>query len=138
MNAYHVRATPQDVPVDLNGDAFKRGIAAIATNTWRAMARLAHTEGAEDSKDTQRVRRHVEAIYRNLADIGVIVRDHTGDVYDEGQPMKVIASKPTLGLLRKEVSETLLPSVFWKDRLIQNGEVEIAIPMPADNPTVFG
>jgi hypothetical protein len=50
------------------------------------------------------------------------------DTYDEGQPMKVIASKPTPGLTAKRVGETLLPSVFWNERLVQNGEVEIATP----------
>jgi hypothetical protein len=57
-----------------------------------------------------------------------VIRNHTGDAYDEGQPMKVVASKPTPGLDKKRVSETLLPSIFWNNRLVQNGEIEIATP----------
>ena len=63
-----------------------------------------------------------------------MIRDHTGDVYDEGQPMKVIACKPTPGLDKKRVSETLLPSIFWHNRLIQNGEVEIATRLTPAGP----
>jgi hypothetical protein len=107
-------------------------LAAIATNTWRAKTKMADPVTGEIREEMKRVGRHVEAIYRNLAELGIAIRDHTGEAYDEGQPMKVVASKPTAGLDRKRVSETLLPSIFWKDCLIQNGEIEIAIPITPD------
>lgn len=104
-------------------------IAAIATNTWRAKTRMTDALTGEIREEMKRVGRHVEAIYRNLAELGIVIRDHTGEAYDEGQPMMVVASKPTEGLDKKRVSETLLPSIFWNDHLIQNGEVEIAVPI---------
>jgi hypothetical protein len=106
-----------------------KSMAAIATNAWRAKTKTVDTLTGEVREEMKRVGRHIEAIYRNLAGLGVVIRDHTGEPYDEGQPMKVVASKPTSGLDRKRVSETLLPSVFWNDHLIQNGEIEIAVPM---------
>jgi hypothetical protein len=106
-----------------------KSMAAIATNAWRAKTKMVDTLTGEIREEMKRVGRHIEAIYRNLADLGVVIRDHTGEPYDEGQPMKVVASKPTAGLDKKRVSETLIPSIFWNDRLIQNGEIEIAVPM---------
>jgi len=91
----------------------------------------------EVREDMKRVDRHIEAIRRDLEKVGIVIRDHTGDVYDEGQPMKVIASKPTQGLDKKRVSETLLPSIFWNNRLIQNGEIEIATPLTPIEPQNF-
>jgi len=108
-------------------------LVSIATNVWRAKSKMLDPLTGEVREDMKRLDRHIEAICRNLVDIGIVIRDHTGEVYDEGQPMKVIASKPTHGLQRKRVSETLLPSIFWKDRLVQNGEVEIATPATADS-----
>lgn len=110
----------------------EKSIAAIATNTWRAKAKMADPTTGEIREEMKRVGRHIEAIYRNLAELGIVIQDHTGEAYDEGQPMKVIASKPTPGLDKKRVSETLLPSIFWNDRLIQNGEIEIAVPITSD------
>jgi hypothetical protein len=81
------------------------------------------------------VDRHIEAIRRNLLEVGIQIHDHTGETYDEGQPMKVIATKPTRGPERQHVSETLLPSIFWNNRLIQNGEIEIATPLLPNAPT---
>jgi len=109
-----------------------KNLAAIATNTWRAKAKLADATTGEIREDMKRIGRHIEAVYRNLAELGIVIRDHTDEAYDEGQPMRVVASKPTAGLDKKRVSETLLPSIFWNDRLIQNGEIEIAIPLTSD------
>ena len=110
-------------------------LVSIATNAWRAKTKMADALTGEIREEMKRVGRHVEAIYRNLAELGIMIRDHTGEAYDEGQPMKVIASKPTVGLDKKRVSETLLPSIFWNDHLIQNGEIEIAVPIMAGGST---
>jgi len=109
--------------------AYLKALASIATNAWRAKTKMLDVTTGGVREDMKRVDRHIEAIYRNLAEVGIVIRDHTGDVYDEGQPMKVIASKPTPRLDKKRVSETLLPSIFWNNRLIQNGEIEITAPL---------
>jgi hypothetical protein len=111
-----------------------KALISIATNAWRAKTKMVDVTTGEVREEMKRVDRHIEAIYRNLAEVGVVIRDHTGDAYDEGQPMKVIASKPTPGLDKKRVSETLLPSIFWNNRLVQNGEVEIATPSNPNTP----
>jgi len=121
--------TDADVPV-----TYVKALAAIATNVWRAKTKMVDVTTGEIREDMKRIGRHIEAIYRNLAEVGIVIRDHTNDAYDEGQPMKVIASKPTQGLDKRRVSETLLPSIFWNNRLIQNGEIEIATPLTANTP----
>jgi hypothetical protein len=114
---------------------YLKTLVSIATNTWRAKTKMVDPATGEIREDLKRVGRHIEAIYRNLAEAGIVIRDHTGDAYDEGQPMKVIASKPTPGQEKKRVSETLLPSIFWNNRLVQNGEIEIAIPVVSNAST---
>jgi len=117
------------VPTD-----YLKALVSIATNAWRAKTKMVDAATGEFREETKRVGRHIEAIYRNLAEVGVMIRDHTGDAYDEGQPMKVIASKPTPGISKERVSETLLPSIFWNNRLIQNGEIVIATPSAPNTP----
>jgi hypothetical protein len=117
------------VPTD-----YLKTLVSIATNAWRAKTKMVDSTTGEVREEMKRVDRHIEAIYRNLAEVGIVIRDHTGDAYDEGQPMKVVASKPTPGLNKKRVSETLLPSIFWNNRLVQNGEIEIATPSDPNTP----
>jgi hypothetical protein len=116
-----------EIPTD-----YLKVLVSIATNAWRAKTKMVDSTTGEVREEMKRVDRHIEAIYRCLADVGIVIRDHTRDAYDEGQPMKVVASKPTPGLEKKHVSETLLPSIFWNNRLVQNGEIEIAIPSTLD------
>lgn len=118
-----------EVPVD-----YLKTLVSIATNAWRAKAKMVDSTTGEVREEMKRVDRHIEAIYRSLAEAGIVIRDHTGDAYDEGQPMKVVANKPTPGLEKKRVSETLLPSIFWNNRLVQNGEIEIATPSDPNTP----
>lgn len=126
---------------------------SIANNFWRAKKRMVDQTTGEVREEMKRIHRDVEAIRRSLAEVGmvilyyrdddfregeprirIVVRDHTRDLYDEGQPMKVVASRPTPGLDKKRVSETLLPSIFWNDHLVQNGEIEIETPPPLQAP----
>jgi hypothetical protein len=113
---------------------YLKALVSIATNAWRAKTKMVDATTGEVREEMKRVDRHIEAIYRSLADVGIVIRDHTGDAYDEGQPMKVVASKPTPGLNKKSVSETLLPSIFWNNRLVQNGEIEFATPSDPNTP----
>lgn len=113
---------------------YLKALVSIATNAWRAKTKMVDATTGEVREDMKRVARHIEAIYRNLAEVGVVIRDHTGDAYDEGQPMKVVASKPTPGSDKKRVSETLLPSIFFNNCLVQNGEIEIATPATPHTP----
>jgi hypothetical protein len=126
---------------------YLKAVVSIATNFWRARKRMLDITSGEVRQDMRRIHRDVEAIRRSLLGLGivityhgdddfkegdarirVVIRDHTGDAYDEGQPMKVVASKPTAALHKKRVSETLLPSIFWNNHLVQNGEIEIETP----------
>jgi hypothetical protein len=129
-------------------------VVSIANNFWRAKKRMLDTASGEIREDMKRIYRDVEAIRRSFSGVGILIRyhrdddfderepkvrimirDHTGDAYDEGQPMKVVANKPTPGLDKKRVSETLLPSIFWNNQLVQNGEIEIATPASPNTPT---
>jgi hypothetical protein len=118
----------QNAPVIEGPPENLKTLVAIANNIWRAKTKMVDQATGDFREDLKRAGRHIEAIYRNLAEEGIAIRDHTGEAYDEGLPMKVVASKPTPGQDKKRVSETLLPSIFWKNRLVQNGEIEIAIP----------
>jgi len=122
------------VPGDLPA-AYVKALVSIANNTWRVKTRIMNATVGEGHDEMKRVGRHVDAICRSLAEVGIEIRDHTNDAYDEGQPMKVIASKPTQGLDKQRVRETLLPSLFWNNHLIQNGEVEVATPLNPKTPS---
>ena len=122
-------ATPSDAKTD-----YFIMLVGVATNVWRARNEARNAQTGQFSEEMQRLEYHIDEVYRSLADFGIAVHDHTGNEYDETQQLVVVNTIPTPGLDRTRVCETLLPSVYWNNRLLQNGEVNIATPAPYDAP----
>jgi hypothetical protein len=119
---------PEKVIIQVELNRLPAMLAEVATNAWKARMRLTASPNTESQQEQKRLLRNVEAILGSLQEFGIEVKDHTGESYDYGQALKVVAAQPTNGIEREVVTETIRPSVFWKDYLIQRGEVVIATP----------
>lgn len=105
-----------------------KGLAAIATDAWLANKKMVNPTTGEPHESMARVYKNIERIMRHLEDMSFKICDHTGKPYDDGQPMKVVTSVPRSDATRKYVLETLKPTVYWNEQIIQHGEIEIAVP----------
>lgn len=105
-----------------------KAFAIIATNTWRAKAKMVDPDTGKTKEEMKRVYRHIEAIFESLSQIGVETIDPIGRAYDTGMALKVVTFEPTPGLSNEEITETIKPSVAWQGRLIQIGEVIVGTP----------
>jgi hypothetical protein len=103
-------------------------LAAVATNTWRAIQKMLDLETKEPKPEMTRIFRHIEAIQEALAEIGIETIDHTGQRFDTGSALKVVTSEKRAGLVREEIIETLKPTVRRQGRLLQQGEVIVGEP----------
>ena len=113
--------------VEVSGHLLK-GLIGLATNAWRARTKMIDGHSMEVREEMKGVHRHIEAIWRNLNELELEIKDHTGDPYDEGQPMKVIASESTVGISKAVVKETLLPTIYFKSQIVLHGEIVVAAP----------
>jgi len=105
-----------------------KAIAAIATNAWRAKVKMMDASSGEVRDDMKRVYRHIESIFQAFQDMGLEVKDHTGDPFDYGLPLHVVTTQPTPGLTKERVLETIKPTIYWQNQVLQRGEVVIATP----------
>ena len=126
MDATDGQSSIQAIPID--GAQFVSFLADVATNAWKGQMRLRTLPGEDLLSDRRRLERNFEAILSSLESFGVLVKDHTGEAYDYGQALKVVASQPQNGLTREVVTETIRPTVYWRENIIQRGEVVIATP----------
>jgi hypothetical protein len=111
-------------------DDLVKGIANIATHLWKAQSKMLDTGTGEVLEEMKRVHRHIEKSLQSLKDMGLEIKDHTGDPFDYGLPLKVVTTQPTSGVSKEQVIETLRPTIHWQKKIIQMGEVVIATPMP--------
>jgi hypothetical protein len=104
-------------------------IADIVTQAWRARVKMIDPASREVREDMKRIIRHVEAILSSCAAMGFELKDHTGDGFDYGLPLRVVGTQPTSGLARETVLETLKPTIYWRNHIIQQGEVIVGTPV---------
>jgi len=104
--------------------------ADVGTLVWRIQHRLDATE--ELSKPLQKLSRDIERTWDALTQGGIEIKDHTGGDYEGGMALRVITSQPVSGLARRQIIETLKPTIYYRDRIIQMGEVIIGIPEEAE------
>lgn len=104
-------------------------LASIATYTWKAKSRLEDAGGVEQSDVLKRVSGDIGRIWKVLVDdLGLEIKGHTGDFFDYGLPLKVVTTQPTADITKERVVETIKPTIRWRNKRIQMGEVVIATP----------
>lgn len=114
--------------ISIDGTEFQSFLVEVATNAWKGQLRLAKWPSDELQAERKRLERNFESILSRLESFGVRVKDHTGETYDYGQALKVVAAQPQEGIKREIVTETIRPTVYWREHIIQRGEVVIATP----------
>lgn len=110
-------------------------VADVGTLVWRIQHRLDAT--GELSKPLQKLSRDVERTWDALTQGGIEIKDHTGGDYEGGMALRVITSQPVSGLARRQIIETLKPTIYHRNRIIQMGEVVVGVPeeTEASKPT---
>ncbi|NUR00939.1 MAG: hypothetical protein HOY79_31750 [Streptomyces sp.] len=103
-------------------------LAEAATGVWKAERRL---DGQDDGpgKASRQISRSVRTARRALQEgIELRIQDHDGDDYDPSLSLKVLSFEDDPALTREIVLETFMPSVYFRGRLIQMGEVVVGRP----------
>jgi len=104
-------------------------LAELATNLWRAKQRILGTgNNADVPLALKKVLRPIESATENLVRLGVRTEDFTGQPFVEGMALNVVSSQPNSALQADRICETLKPTVFFRDRRVQTGDVIIEGP----------
>jgi hypothetical protein len=113
---------------------------AIITYIWRIHDRINDRLNDEPKEslsvdEIKKIYKYTEQISDCFKSIGFEIKDRVGEPFNYGLPEKVVATKPQLGINHEMVIETLLPTVYFRDKTIQQGEIIIATPNnePANN-----
>lgn len=103
-------------------------LANLATSLWRARKRILGDKG-DVPTDLKKILRPIDSAVDSLEKLGIRFVDHSGELYDPGMALKVISCQPRANISRPTIAETLKPSVFHLDKLIQQGDVIVNEPI---------
>jgi hypothetical protein len=140
------RMTAQNMDADFKH--VLQTVAAVATALWRVRTKLESESNAELPSELRHLPRHIQAAWDALASGGVQVQDPRGQRYVPGMAVNPITFQPMEGVGTEIIHETIKPSVFYKDVLIQRADVIVARPVedkatttlsgPADDQVSLG
>jgi hypothetical protein len=124
---------------DMNGTDFTPVLVELATGVWRLRGKLAANEPGEtdDSMKLMRsLKRQLNSMADALHDAGVQVQDHTGEPFDAGQSVDMVAYAVSSEVGRETVVETITPTVYINGHIMQRGQIVVAGPDPDHAPTL--
>ncbi|MHA2616630.1 MAG: hypothetical protein V2G48_07550 [bacterium JZ-2024 1] len=110
------------------GEQELRFLADIGTSLWRMKQKMVKPGTNQPLEEMQRPFRHLESAWDALIQAGVEIQDHTDKPFDPGMSLKVVCYQPTPGIERERVIETIKPTVYFRGRQIQMGEVIVGRP----------
>ncbi len=131
---------PPVVPVAAHAESthleeLSGSLAGLATQVWRVRTRIIDPETGQPREEMRRIHRHIEAAFEVFTQMGFTINDWLSQPYDTGLPVKVLTFQPTPDLTRDTVLEAVRPTVMWKERLLQMGEVIVGIPLSTEEKT---
>ena len=97
--------------------------------TWKLQQRMFDIGTGEAKSEFRQLVRHVVTIRDRLIDLGLQIQDHTGNPYDSGQSLEVLAFQPTDGIANEVVIETVRPSLYLQGHRILKGQVIVGSPL---------
>ena len=109
-------------------------LAEAATSLWRAQRKLTQAGRSAENRQTGR---YLRTCAEALAAAGLVVQDHDGTTFNAGRALDVLVYQDDPAVTEETIVETVRPSVYYRDRQIQRGEVIVARPT-ADESTKVG
>jgi len=122
----------------MNGTDFTSVLIELATGVWRLSGKIAANGLDETSNSAALMRsltRQVSSMADALSEAGIHVQDHTGELFDAGQSVDMVAYAVNGMLSRETVVETITPTVYIHGHIVQRGQIIVAGPEPHPHDT---
>ncbi len=113
---------------------FDEQIAAIGTRVWRLRNEILKQAESPREASASYAANHLDALWEQLSDAGIEIRDHTGEAVPRRgvYMLKTVAHQPTDSIEHQRVIETLKPTIYFNDKILQVGEVIVGTPKPSN------
>jgi hypothetical protein len=109
-------------------------LADLGTHLWRLRGRMVVEETGEPKEEVRRAYRYLQSAWQDLMEMGIEIQDHVDCEYAPGMALKVLAFEPQEGITSETIVEVIKPSIYFQGKVIQMGEVIVAMPKGEGDP----
>lgn len=103
-------------------------LADLGTGIWRANLKLQGLNDMDIPKEIKLGLRHLNSVISELNENGIEIKEHDGESYDYGMALNVLAFQPIPNISSDIIIETIKPTIYYNDQIIQRGEVVVGKP----------
>jgi hypothetical protein len=103
--------------------------ADLGTGVWRLWKKMLRPGSDKPLDEMRSIFGFVESLRDALQEGGIQIIDHTGKEIPSGLSLEVLEYQEKPGVTKERVSETVRPTIYYKDRMIQMGRVYVDAPM---------
>ncbi len=112
-----------------NGNEFFPILKEVCNGLWRIRGRLEKLD--VPPKEIRGAKRFLESTWDSLTQSGVEIHNHTGETITGGEALRIISFEHSDQVTCDQVIETVKPTIYYKDKMIQMGEVIVGQPISA-------
>jgi hypothetical protein len=112
----------------VNDEEIAALFANIGTGLWRIRQKMTRPGTSKPLDGMERPYRHFESVWDVVKQAGVEIRDYGDEPFVSGMSLNVVAFQPMPGLERERILETIKPTVYYKGKPIQMGDVVVGTP----------
>lgn len=98
----------------------------LAIDLWRMERRLGKFLSGLPAEQQESLNNSMSRLKRYLEKNDIEVVDHTGEKYDEGQNLEILAVEKDAKAAKPTIKETKEPTIMYKGQVIHLGKVIIA------------
>lgn len=110
-------------------------LADVWTKLWRIHKAIVRDEA--DRQSLAAYGKRLRDVLDTIGELGFAIREHTGEKFVNGMSLRVLLFQQREGVEVDTISETICPSVFYKNQLVRMGEVIVDMP-PSLSPKKGG
>lgn len=109
-------------------------IIIIGTKVWRLRNEIIKQADGPQTTSLRYATTYLNALWEQLSDTGIEIRDHTGEAVPRTgvYMLKIVAHQPMDGIRHQRVIETLKPTIYFNEKILQIGEVVVGTPKPSN------
>lgn len=122
------QSTAFSVMPQTSEEELERLVCEIGTGLWRIRQKLALVQTDPSDREMHSTIRALESTWDRLHNLGIEVQDHGGETVSGGESWKIIAFETNPGCVQEQIIETIQPTIYYKGRKVQNGEVIVGRP----------
>jgi len=103
-------------------------LADVGTGLWRIRKMLALAAKSKTEGELTSIYRPFDSTWNKLMQAGLEIKGHDGDIIKGGEALQIIAFQKSRSLNRDTVIETLRPTIHYRGKIVQMGEVIVGTP----------